>query len=181
MSGAAARFDNEKRRRPESHERQARLTPAYVLEPIRHLFDCREIELDPCTEPDNPTKACRFFALPVDGCKQSWSGALSIFVNPPYGQARERWIEKCLRERLRPEAQIVLLIPNHTDTIATQRAMNAATSILFVRGRLRFGVPRENGSQEAASHGSMLLGYNIDLSALLRLGIVVRPWKATNG
>ena len=176
MSEAVHRFDNAKRRRPEEHERQARLTPPYLLEPIRNAFDCREIELDPCTEPDNPTKAVRFFSPPTDGCVQPWANALSIYCNPPYGEVRGRWIEKCIREASHPNRpQIVLLIPNHTETVATQRAMNAADSILFVKARLRFGVPRENGRQEAASHGSMLLGYNLSLSPLKRLGVVVTP------
>jgi hypothetical protein len=58
MSIAVHRFDNEKRRRPEHHDRQAMLTPAYVLEPIRKLLS-GSIGLDPCTEPDNPTRAER--------------------------------------------------------------------------------------------------------------------------
>lgn len=60
------RFDNAKRRRPEHHARQAMLTPPYVLEPLRSLL-CG-IELDPCTEPDNPTKADVFYCPPQDGC-----------------------------------------------------------------------------------------------------------------
>ena len=35
MSNAAHRFDNEKRRRPDAHARQAMLTPPYLLEPVR--------------------------------------------------------------------------------------------------------------------------------------------------
>lgn len=53
VSRASHRFDNAKRRRPDSHARQAMLTPPYVLEPIRELLG--GIGLDPCTEPDNPT------------------------------------------------------------------------------------------------------------------------------
>ena len=48
MSDAAHRFDNAKRRRSGSHDRQRQLTPDYVLEPIRQLL-CG-IDLDPCTE-----------------------------------------------------------------------------------------------------------------------------------
>jgi len=36
---AAHRFDNAKRRRPDSHARQAMLTPAYVLEPVHALLE----------------------------------------------------------------------------------------------------------------------------------------------
>ena len=61
MSDASHRFDNAKRRRPGDHDRQRMLTPDYVLEPIRQLL-CG-IDLDPCTESDNPTRARRFYAL----------------------------------------------------------------------------------------------------------------------
>ena len=37
MGVASHRFDNTKRRRPESHARQAMLTPAYVLDPVTGL------------------------------------------------------------------------------------------------------------------------------------------------
>jgi hypothetical protein len=90
MSVAAHRFDNAKRRRPEHHARQAMLTPPYVLEPVRRLLG--GIELDPCTEPDNPTGADRFYCPPQDGCVLPWE-ARSVFCNPPYGEVRGRWVE----------------------------------------------------------------------------------------
>jgi hypothetical protein len=83
---ASHRFDNAKRRRPDHHARQAMLTPAYVLEPIRNLLG--GIGLDPCTEPDNPTDAALFYHLPQDGCSLPWE-AHSVFCNPPYGEARD--------------------------------------------------------------------------------------------
>lgn len=167
MSGVAVhRFDNAKRRRPEHHARQAMLTPSYVLEPVRKLLG--GIGLDPCTEPDNPTRAERFYALPEDGCVLPWDAA-SVFCNPPYGEARDRWVTRCIEEgRGKP---VVLLIPSHTETRIFQRALWFCTSVVFVRGRLRFGVLRENRRQEAASHGSAIFGFGIDVSPLGHLGI----------
>jgi hypothetical protein len=46
------------------------LTPPYVLEPVRRLLG--GIEPDPCTEPDNPVGADRFYAPPVDGTLMSF-------------------------------------------------------------------------------------------------------------
>lgn len=169
---ASHRFDNEKRRRPEHHARQAMLTPAYALEPIRGLLG--GIELDPCTEPDNPTGAAKFYHLPMDGCSLPWD-AETIFCNPPYGEARDRWVDRCIAEA--PCKRIVLLIPAHPDTRTFQKALQACTSVLFVKGRLKFGVLRENGRQEAASHGTALFGFNVDLTPLKQLGSVVRPSK----
>lgn len=165
MSVASHRFDNDKRRRPENHARQAMLTPPYVLEPIRELLG--GIDLDPCTEPNNPTGARIHYFLPTDGCVEPWKGR-TVFCNPPYGEARNRWVERCIAES--GSRIVVLLIPAHTETRIFQRALIAATSVLFVKARLRFGVLRDNGRQEAASHGSALFGFGIDLSSLDNLG-----------
>ena len=169
-ANALFRFDNAKRRRPDSHARQAMLTPAYVLEPIRTLLG--GIGLDPCTEPDNPTRAERFYCLPADGAKLSWD-ARSVFCNPPYGEARARWVDRCISESAsRP---VVLLIPAHPDTNVVQKALISCTSVLFVRSRLRFGVLRESGQEEAASHGSAIFGFGVDVEPLRNLGVVLRP------
>lgn len=170
MSVAAHRFDNAKRRRPEHHDRQAMLTPEYVLEPIRRLLG--GIGLDPCTEPDNPTRADQYYSLPNDGATMPWRAA-TVFCNPPYGEARDRWVERCIQEGA--GRRVVLLIPSHTETRTFQRAMAACTSVLFVRARLRFGVLRENRRQEAASHGSAVFGFGVDLGPLSDLGVVVYP------
>lgn len=170
---AAHRFDNAKRRRPEDHDRQAWLTPDYVLVPIKTLLG--GIGLDPCTEPDNPTGAEKFYSLPADGCTLPWD-APSVFCNPPYGEARARWVDRCIAEGR--HRKVVLLIPSATDTQTFQRALAYADGAIFVRGRLRFGILRENGSpgtQQAASHGSAILGYGVDIRPLVTLGVFVRP------
>lgn len=167
---AEFRFDNEKRRRPESHARQAMLTPGYVLEPIRELLG--GIGLDPCTEPDNPTNAETFYCLPTDGCAMPWDSE-TVFCNPPYGEARKRWVERCIDEGTK--RRVVLLMPSHTDTKVCQMALQSCRSVLFVRARLRFGVLRENRRQEAASHGSAIFGFGVDLSPLKDLGAVFVP------
>lgn len=101
-----------------------------------------------------------------------------IFPTPsknrsPYGEARDRWVDRCISEgALR---KVLLLIPAHTETRTFQRALQACTSVLLVRSRLRFGVLRENGRQEAASHGSALFGFGVDLSPLAAMGTILRP------
>ena len=117
MSDASHRFDNAKRRRSGNHDRQRQLTPAYVLEPVRQLL--HGIDLDPCTESNNPTGARRFYALPDNGLERSWEGK-SVFCNPPYGEARNRWVARCIASGVvRPT---VLLIPAHTETRTAQLA-----------------------------------------------------------
>jgi hypothetical protein len=146
------------------------LTPDYVLEPARELLG--GIGLDPCTEPDNPTGAAKWYSLPDDGCALPWD-AETVWCNPPYGEARGRWVDRCIAEGER--RKVLLLIPSHTETRTFQRALNACTSVLLVRARLRFGVLRENSRQEAASHGSALFGFGVDLSPLRELGAVLTP------
>lgn len=170
MIDASHRFDNAKRRRPDGHARQAMLTPEYVLEPVRSLFG-GQIDLDPCTDPDNPTRAHRFYSLPSDGCALPWD-ADNVFCNPPYGLARDRWVERCVSEG--KERPVVLLIPAHTETRIFQYALQECRSVLFVCARLRFGVLRENRRQEAASHGSAIFGFGIDVEPLSPLGVVMK-------
>lgn len=168
MGDAAHRFDNAKRRRDGNHDRQRMLTPAYALEPIRAVLG-GVIGLDPCTEEDNPTGALKFYALPVDGLEQDW-GAPSVFCNPPYGEARTRWVERCIESGR--GAPTVLLIPAHTETQTVQKALRACDSVCFVQARLRFGAVRQNGRHEAASHGSCIFGFGVDVSPLCSLGTV---------
>ncbi len=169
MGEARHRFDNEKRRRPDHHARQAMLTPSYVLEPIRTALG--GIGLDPCTEPDNPTGARQFYHLPQDGCSLPWD-AESVFCNPPYGEAKDRWVHRCIEEGKR--RKVVLLIPAHTETRTFQEALRACTSVVLVKARLRFGVLRENGRQEAASHGSAIFAFGaVDLGGLAEIGTVM--------
>jgi len=149
------------------------LTPRRVLEPIRGLLD--GIGLDPCTEPDNPTRAELFYALPQDGCSLPWD-APSVFCNPPYGEARDRWVDRCIAEGR--NRKVVLLIPAHPDTQTFQRALQACESVCFVRARLKFGVLRENRRQEAASHGSAIFGFGVDVTPLAHLGTVVVPFRS---
>jgi len=173
---AGDKFDNAKRRRSEHHKRQRWLTPDYILGPVRDLLG--GIGLDPCTELDNPTGAKRFYAPPQDGAELPWN-AETVFCNPPYGEARNRWVSRCIVEG--KWRRVVLLMPSHTDTRISQRAMTEATSVLFLRGRVKFGIPRANGRQEAASHGSALYGYGVDLSSLRDLGVVMSQLRKDGG
>jgi hypothetical protein len=149
------------------------LTPPYVLEPVRGLLG--SIGLDPCTEPDNPTGADAFYCLPQDGASLPWDAA-TVFCNPPYGEARNRWVERCIQEG--KHRAVILLIPSHTETKVFQRALNACRDVVFINARLRFGVLRENRRQEAASHGSALFGFGVSVADLGGLGV---PMRITTG
>lgn len=168
MADASTRFNNDLRYRDPDHSAQTQFTPDYVLDPVRECFG-GGIELDPCTTPDNPVGADIFFTAAEDGLSHVW-GARTIFVNPPYGKAREPWVEKCI-DAAGHGAKVILLIPAATDTRIFQRAVSTSTEVLYVRGRLKFGVLRPNRRQVAASHPSALIAWNVDLTPCAHLGI----------
>lgn len=165
---AASRFNNNLRYRDPLDSRQHQLTPHYVLRLIAEDLG-GFIGLDPCTESDNPTNARQFYAPPKDGLSLSWNFK-SVFVNPPYGKAREPWIERCI-ETAKTGRMVALLVPAATDTRIWQRAAICATAVVFTKGRLKFGVLRENRRQAAASHPSSIIGWNTDLDACTSLGM----------
>lgn len=164
---ASGRFNNDLRYRAANDDKQIHLTPEYVLVPVRESFG-GWIELDPCTIPDNPTRARRFYTLVDDGLSLPWVDR--TFVNPPYGKVREPWVERCIVEATRGY-RIVLLMPAATDTRIFQQAAHSADSVVFVKGRLKFGARRPNGRQRASSHQSALFLWNTPVEPFTRLGI----------
>jgi hypothetical protein len=54
-------------------------------------------------------------------------------------------------------------------------AFLACTTCLFLQGRVKFRILRENRRQEAASHGSALFGSGVDLEPLADLGVIAKP------
>jgi hypothetical protein len=180
MSRAAAHhFSNNLRYRDPDDPGQTQLTPAYILGPVR--ADLRGmIGLDPCTTADNPVGALCCYTQDDDGLACRWGGwdgagrwAPTVFCNPPYGKAREPWVDRCIEAGERGQ-QVILLMPAATDTRIFQKAVSTATAVVFIRGRVKFGVLRPNRRQAAASHPSALIGWNTNLSACSHLGLWMR-------
>ena len=168
---AAHRFDNGLRYRTDDHPDQVQLTPPYVLGPVI-LELGGTIGLDPCTLPTNPCAAQTFYAPPQDGAVLPWEAA-TIFVNPPYSKARERWVKRCVQAGVEGR-KVILLMPAATDTRIFQYAMETADAVCFIKGRVKFGILRPNRRQVAASHPSALLGWNVWLTSCEDLGLVMR-------
>lgn len=163
-------MNNDLRYRDGEHPNQRQLTPPYVLEPVREALG-GVIWLDPCTESDNPTGADVFYTADDDGLSRAWGGP-TIYVNPPYSKAREPWVERCIAAGAEGK-KVVLLMPAATDTRIFQRALSTSTAAVFIKGRVKFGVLRPNRRQEAASHPSALIGWNVDLAQCSHLGLRV--------
>lgn len=174
MRQAAYRFNNDLRYREGPHTRNTQFTPDYVLDPVRR--DLAGIGLDPCTTAENPVEAARFFTVADDGLERPWMGPgwfPSVFVNPPYGKAREPWARRCA-EQGRLGQRVILLMPAATDTRCFQAAASTSTAVVFIRGRVKFGVLRPNRRQVAASHPSALIGWNVVLDECATLGLRIR-------
>ncbi len=77
-----------------------------------------------------------YFTERDDSLMQSWAGE-RIFVNPPYGRALPRWMEKIWLETAQAEV-IVALVPSRTDTRWWHNYAMLADEIRFLQGRLRF-------------------------------------------
>lgn len=92
-------------------------------------------ELDVCALSEN-AKCSRYFTPEMDGLKQDWQGI--CWMNPPYGRAIGKWIEKAYNESLKHGSTVVCLIPSRTDTKWWHDyCMNG--EIRLVKGRLKFG------------------------------------------
>lgn len=114
-------------------------TPENVLDLVRSV---EPIGLDPCTSPDNPVGADKFYTESEDGLSQSspwWTGRGLIFVNPPYSNVG-RWMEKASSGWL---STVICLVPARTDTKWFHEFVWAQTALVcFWKGRLKFkGAP----------------------------------------
>lgn len=98
---------------------------------------------------DENAKCERYFMTAKDGLAQSWHGE-TVWLNPPYGRAVGKWIEKA---RLEAEngATVVCLIPARTDTRYFHEHCFKG-EVRFVRGRLKFG-----GSKNSAPFPSAVV------------------------
>jgi DNA N-6-adenine-methyltransferase (Dam) len=165
MSG---RFDTALRYRSGADPAQTHFTPGYVLDAVRADLG-GSIGLDPCTTADNPTGADAFYTVEQDGLTCVWGMYPSVFVNPPYGKAREPWVSRCVAAASRGQ-RVILLMPAATDTRVFRLAATTSTAIVYVTGRVKFGTLRPNRRQRAASHPSALIGWGTSLDACSCLG-----------
>jgi phage N-6-adenine-methyltransferase len=153
------------RHRSGEHRGNAWLTPAALVVEIRRAFG-GVIDLDPCTEPHNPTGARRFFTAADDGLTKRWRGR--VFCNPPYSPIQP-WIDKAILEAQRG-ARVYMLVPVRTDAAYHQRLLAAADDVLFLRGRLRFAQADGERATGPAAFPSMVVGLGVSTVPLRHLG-----------
>ncbi len=105
---------------------------------------------------------------------RDWSGL--VWLNPPYGPDAAKWLR-----RLREHNNGFALLFARTETrMFFEWVWPYATSILFIRGRIRFCRP----SGEPAAHGgapSVLIAYGPRADARLRTGKVAGYYARLTG
>jgi len=139
-------------------------TPPDLLELVRQVGP---IVLDPCTSIDNPTKAMVFYTEADNGLAQPWSKSGLNFCNPPYSDVKI-WTKKCVAEWTRG-CEVMSLIPARTDTaIFHDWIFQTANAVCFLRGRLKFLEPTENGpvAKDAAPMPNALILWTHDPASI---------------
>ncbi len=123
-------------------------TPKALFDKIEEAVfsNALKFELDPCADELN-TKCPKFYNEAMDGLKQPWASYKRVFVNFPYSEAK-KWVKKAQEEvvalRSIPDlapgtSAIVMLVPARTDTVWWHNAIEGVNTIVFLKGRVKFG------------------------------------------
>ena len=124
------------------------LTPKYIID------DLGPFDLDPCSSVYQkfPT-ATRQLTKEDDGLITPWHGL--VWMNPPYGRNISAWIE-----RLHQHGSGIALIFARTETEAWwDHVWSAASSILFIKGRIHFLKPDGTEAKDNSGAPSALVAY----------------------
>lgn len=145
-------------------------TPAWVFDALGLTFD-----LDPSSPHDMETAvpAATKYTVFDDGLKKPWFGR--VWLNPPYGASTGQWMR-----RMAEHGNGVALVFSRTDATWCQLAMQSATAMLFVAGRIEFVPGNENKHKKArCGAGTVLFAWGDKCAdALMKLadrGVFLRP------
>jgi hypothetical protein len=120
-------------------------TPLKYVDAVKRVWGGR-IDLDPCSSVYSVVNAATEFLLPEkDGLLEEWD-YLTVYVNPPYGNDKERgttirnWFEKIASTYQRYNNEIIALVPVATNTSHWKKYVYPiAESICFLYDtRLKF-------------------------------------------
>lgn len=132
------------------------LTPPFIIAALGPF------DLDPCGCAEMPWRtATSMYCPPTDGLAKPWHGA--VWLNPPYGE-NHLWMR-----RLAEHGSGIALVASRTevDKWFVPYVWNAATSVLFLFGRLHYHYPDGTKAAGNAGHGSVLVAYGQECSERL--------------
>jgi phage N-6-adenine-methyltransferase len=136
-------------------------TPRWLISALTEVLE--DFDLDPCAprRRDNYT-AKRGFTAEDDGLNRPWFG--KVFINPPYSSIAP-WISKIAQESASHKVtNLVALVPARTDTNWWHDAMRSGATIMFLKGRLKFG-----DQEQSAPFPSALLLWKLPHDTLEQL------------
>jgi DNA N-6-adenine-methyltransferase (Dam) len=110
-------------------------TPAEIVELVIACLGA--IDVDPCSNPGTPNvPASTHYTADDDGLTRTWHGR--VYMNPPYGDAIDAWVEKlCAEHRAGRVSEALALLPARIDTQWFRRLRDYCCC--FIEGRLTFG------------------------------------------
>lgn len=118
-----------------SSKRQDWATPKAFFDALNEEF---RFDLDVCASAENAK--CSDYYTEADDCLTKDWGGRRCFMNPPYGRAIGKFVEKARSEAEQNGALVVCLIPARTDTSYWHdHIFGHASDVRFIRGRLKFG------------------------------------------
>ena len=141
------------------------LTPPELITALG-VFD-----LDPCASMNRPwDTALNHFTIKDNGLITQWFGR--VYCNPPYGNETGKWLQKMANH-----GNGIILIFARTETNNFFKYIwNTASSIYFLKGRLRFY--HSNGIQANNSAGapSCLVSYGVNDAIVLKNLSIKGKW-----
>jgi len=139
------------------------ITPEKILEPVRKYFG-GPIPLDPATQPDNPSKALKFYTEEMNGLKLPWDAP--IFINPPFGKIIRDFVAR-IHEYAEQGLTILALLPCgarfSTKYWQTHALIPQLNAICFVKGRVKFLRP-DGTVARFNTYDSQIYGYSVDVN-----------------
>ncbi len=130
-------------------------TPRDVFAALNDEFD---FVLDAAAS-DKNAKCPKYYTQKDNALIQSWNKGGAVFCNPPYGKEIGKWVKKAYEESKLMPYPVVLLIPARTDTSYFHDYIYNASTIRFIRGRLRFTYD-DGTSTGCAPFPSMIVIFN---------------------
>lgn len=136
-----------------AHQSPSMVTDEW-LTPPEILAALGEFDLDPCSPRVRPWDTAKVhYSIMDNGLTKPWEGR--VWMNPPYGTEAGKWLD-----RLAAHGNGIALIFARTETeMFFKSVWNAATAVLFLRGRLNFH--HVSGARAKANAGapSVLVAY----------------------
>lgn len=133
---------------PPAHTRRSTttddwITPKWLIERLGPF------DLDPCASQTQPWPcAAKSICLPKCGLRAKWPSKSFVWLNPPYGKATAKWLDKLAQHN----NGIALVFARTETRMFFNSVWPKMRSVLFLEGRLTFYRP--DGSRPATGNNS---------------------------